>query len=406
MSRQNNSDLLPYREVDRALKPKLPLLAGVMCVTPQHALGSLLEWWDLCADPRELERIAAEALAKNEEPAVVLTADDVAMRFELASGKRVEPIKLVMLGFLEQRGENAYRVRGMSRDFKPIVRRLANRDAASKGGKKSAEVRAAAHGTAQPQGGKGSKPAPVAASSAAQATNEAQPNQEPKRDRSESRSASEAERNSSGQRSAVSDTSSLRSEVCGADAPATHAKAPGPEVDLVDADTPPDIADGANGFWRRAQETRVELGAVRERPPHPRGLGTWWSLALSEVGGDERRLWRAWLLYLEDKHWRAAGSPWAGWVSQWAQFATRAGATSSTVTGAGTSALACTVCGCELVDGARDERCVCGPTGLPLCRADNDRLVEDVGNAVWADGWAQTDAAKKWLAGARGRPAA
>ena len=53
MSRQSSSDPLPFVQVDRAVKPKAALLAGIMEVSNQHALGSLVEWWELCGDPRE-----------------------------------------------------------------------------------------------------------------------------------------------------------------------------------------------------------------------------------------------------------------------------------------------------------------------------------------------------------------
>jgi hypothetical protein len=134
--RQANSDPLPYVQVDRAVKPRAALLAGTLGVTTQHALGSLVEWWDLNGDPRELERIV-EATPDGTEPAVVVTREDAAMRFRLASGKDVEPITLVHLGLLEPVGEK-FRVRGMSRYFAPVEARIRARQAASAGGKKRA----------------------------------------------------------------------------------------------------------------------------------------------------------------------------------------------------------------------------------------------------------------------------
>lgn len=55
--KQADSDPLPYVQVDRSAKPRAALLAGSLGVTPQHALGSLVEWWDLNGDPRECERL-------------------------------------------------------------------------------------------------------------------------------------------------------------------------------------------------------------------------------------------------------------------------------------------------------------------------------------------------------------
>lgn len=296
---QNNGDLLPYREVDRALKPKLPLLAGLMGVTPQHALGSLLEFWDLCADPRELERVAAAALERGEEPAVLLPADDVALRFELASGKRVEPLKLVMLGFLEQRAVDLYRVRGMSRDFKPIVKRLRAREVAAAGGRASAEARRAATGSAQPVGGKGFK----GRSDSRSSEGPAKPNREPKRNRTDDRSCSEpeaeAEPNPSGQRSAVSGLASSSSEEDGPPSPS-----------LV--------------FFERFQRTRQGLGWAREEPPPRDELDAFFggvAESLSDtVEGARAALEVATRGYAKDEYWLQRALPWAGFIKQWSRY--------------------------------------------------------------------------------------
>lgn len=192
--RQSDSDPLPYVQVDRAVKPRAALLAGALGVTTQHALGSLVEWWDLNGDPRELERIV-EATPDGATPAVVVTREDAALRFRLASGKDVEPVTLVHLGLLEPVGEG-FRVRGMSRYFAPVEARIRARRAASVGGKASAESRRKSVGTAQPRSAARSE----SASESAQATVEATPEATPKR----ARSGAEAESNPIGQRSAVS----------------------------------------------------------------------------------------------------------------------------------------------------------------------------------------------------------
>lgn len=297
---QSNGDLLPYREVDRALKPKLPLLAGLMGVTPQHALGSLLEFWDLCADPRELEHIAAQALAQQAEPEVVLGANDVELRFELASGKRVEPLKLVMLGFLEPRPVDLYRVRGMSRDFKPILKRLRAREVAALGGKKSAESRRNATGSAQPVGGKGSKHRSDAGSDEVVA----EPNRQPKRNRTDDRSGSEptteAEPNPNGQRSAVSGLSSS-----------------------YDDDGAPPSPSPAVAFFERFQATRHGLGWAREEPPPEDELEEFFAEAASRLGdtpeGARAALEVATRGYAKDAFWLQRALPWRGFVEQWSR---------------------------------------------------------------------------------------
>ncbi|MFZ2875798.1 MAG: hypothetical protein WAZ94_15085 [Phycisphaerales bacterium] len=137
--KQGTSDPLPYVQIDRAIEPTAALLATHMKVTHQHAIGSLYAFWKLCSDPRELEAII-EVTPRGEEPALVLAPDDVALRWQLASDQRVEPIVLARLGVLETQPEG-FRVRGMSRAFEPIQRRVLNRRIASKGGARSAEAR-------------------------------------------------------------------------------------------------------------------------------------------------------------------------------------------------------------------------------------------------------------------------
>lgn len=149
MSKQSSSDPLPYVQVDRAITPAVAHLASHMKVTNQHALGSLVGFWNLCGDPRELEAIVS-ATPAGEEPEVVLTADEIALRFQLVSDVKVEPVVLARLHILEERPEGTFRVRGMSRFFDPITRRLSARAAASKAGKASAEARKASTGSSQP----------------------------------------------------------------------------------------------------------------------------------------------------------------------------------------------------------------------------------------------------------------
>lgn len=197
--RQADSDPLPYVQVDRAAKPKAALLATAIGVSNQHALGSLIEWWELCGDPRELELII-EATPANEEPVVLLSGDEASSRFLLASGKAVEPITLARLGLLEQLPEGFFRVRGMSRYFQPIKARARARKAASAGGKASVESRRKTFGTAKPRSAAGSE----SASAALEALPKQTPKRTPKHSRSDSRSGAEAGANPSGQRSAVS----------------------------------------------------------------------------------------------------------------------------------------------------------------------------------------------------------
>jgi hypothetical protein len=147
MTHAEESDPLPFSQVHRATKSRTALLAGALGVTTQHALGSMVEWWDLHSDPRVLEEIL---LANPEDPAVIVTGEDAAATFELASGKRIDPRTLVRLGFLERLDVDRFRVRGMSRYFATVAKRLHLRTLAERGGRASAAARKAASGTAQP----------------------------------------------------------------------------------------------------------------------------------------------------------------------------------------------------------------------------------------------------------------
>ncbi|PZR07061.1 MAG: hypothetical protein DI536_28815 [Archangium gephyra] len=397
-----SSDPLPYVQVDRAVRTSVVApLAGVMNVTPQHVLGSLVQWWEMCGRPADLERIVNETPAGT-EPSVVLAEDTVRRRFHLASGHQVDPALLVELGLLEPAksaddGAPMFRVRGMSRYFGPIKRRLQAREAAKLGGR--------ARASAAREGGRFASKAPETRVSAPQ------PNHQPNASRppADAPPGVQPSDQHSGQRSADRSTSLSYESDVGADAP--RSAAPGPEVPLVDEQTAPDVAEGARGFWSAFQELRKRaLGAVREKEPHPRSLGNWWSHALSEVGGDERRLWRAAELFVVDKHWRSQGAPWAGFAGpsgQWEQFATRASIKPATnpnvysdsieVTPAGT----CSVCDLELFDGHRGDRSPCGPRGLPLCQTHFDPLADRFGDRVFDEGFGQSPEAAEWLRAAK-----
>lgn len=168
----DDSDPLPYTQVDRAVKPKAALLAGRLGVSVQHALGSLVEFWELNGEPRQLERLLADG--KKE---VVLPADDVRRRFRMASGHELPTEDLVDLGLLEDRGGGLFRVRGMSRYFEPLLGRAEAREKGRLGGLASAAARREKHGTAQPSR---SAPASTPAQAPAQADSEADSEAAPK----------------------------------------------------------------------------------------------------------------------------------------------------------------------------------------------------------------------------------
>ena len=148
---EKSSDPLPFVQVDRAAKQIAAMLAGPLGVTFQHALGGLVQFWGLCGERRDIEKLIAEG--KDE---VVLAGDEVKRRFRLAMGKDAELPDLVDLHILEDRTGGQYRVRGMSRFFEPLAKAKRLAEAAAAGGKASAKARKEKHGTAQPRSGAGS----------------------------------------------------------------------------------------------------------------------------------------------------------------------------------------------------------------------------------------------------------
>jgi len=313
--RQSSSDPLPYVQVDRAVEPTAALLAGHMKVTPQHAIGSLVGFWKLCGDPRELERIV-EATTAGQEPEVVLTAEDVALRFQLASDVRVEPVVLARLGLLEERGMNhhgalTYRVRGMSRFFEPVVRRLVKRSIGKTGGKASAEARKAASGTAQPFGARSD----AGSDSASELLKQPRSNAEatPKQDRSTAEH--------SGQRSAVSGQRTTQEEEAPPPPQPTVAafELKRPDIETIESWVKED-------FWRAAEITRREAGFPPEKWPNPVALSRWWGEA--QQVADTRALADAFVRFIADKHWRAASPPcpWAAFAKQYLNFMPSKGA--------------------------------------------------------------------------------
>ena len=198
-----DSDPLPYTQFHRSARPKAARLAALINVTVQHAIGTLIEWWDLNGDPRDIERLIEQG--KRE---VVLTADQVRKTFRIASGGHdIDPESLEVLGLVEATAEGCYRICGMSRFFEPVQSRVDARAAAIAGGKASAAARREKYGTAQPRSevGSGSGSTPV------RAPVEASPNDPRTEGRTGSEPALEPPANTeeSGERSAVQKTLSL-----------------------------------------------------------------------------------------------------------------------------------------------------------------------------------------------------
>lgn len=277
---RGSSDPLPYTQVDRAVKPvAYGPLASMLGTTPQHALGSLIEFWDLNGDPREIEALI---LAGKHE--VVLTAERAKLRFRIASSKDVEPDQLEELGLLEKVADG-YRVRGMSRYFAPVESRLKARDAARIGGLASARARKAKNGSAQPQ-------------------------------KHENGSVGGSEPVRGTVREAFESRFGAASEVVG---PTGNRPEAADSVHRTsDSGQRPDPLTG-DEFFISFNDLKRRVGHVAEHPPQ--GLSGWFSGCILELNGDVGRLLLAVERFVVDPHWSALGAPFSAFRKQWPKFA-------------------------------------------------------------------------------------
>ena len=374
-----SSDPLPYVQVDRAVRTSVVSpLAGVMGTTPQHALGSLVTWWEMCGRPADLERIVL-ATPPGKEPAVVLPEDTVRRRWHLASGKEVDPALLVELGLLEaadnETGGPSFRVRGMSRYFGPIRRRLQAREAAKLGGKARAK--------APRQGGR------FASSSATLTASEDQPTDQPSTSRppADAPPGNQPSDQHSGQRTADNGQSSS-SEEEGAVPVEANGK-PAYQFAVVAPDKPVEQWTKED-FWLWAEAKRREVALPGEKWPKPHALAGWWREA---TAGDRtvEHLREAYYRFAGSPHWQKATPPlpFAGFMSQWRAFL-------PPVAASGPGSTPC-ACGC----GRASTSVVCEQPMCPQCAGEWH--VEAPSVVLFAE---LVEAAAEWVAGRRERSAA
>jgi len=298
-----SSDPLPYTQVDRAVKTKACLLAGRLGVSSQHALGSLVEFWDLNGDPRELEQLLLDG---KEE--VLLSGEKVRHRFLLASAKDLDPQDLVALGLLDEKSPNVFRVRGMSRFFEPIRARIRSRLKASAAGKASAEARKARLGTAQPCSTPSSEPSStqVRAKFDASSTQvELPPN------------SARTPPNPSVHRTSYS-VHPLEEEATAAPTPPHQFTAS--QLLARTPKAPEDkLANGA-AFFAWVQTKRIEAGYLTEPAPHPSQLSKWWTEVGLETNGHYEKLEKALYAFGDDPYWDKRLMPFPGFMKNWRQF--------------------------------------------------------------------------------------
>jgi hypothetical protein len=292
------------------------MLASALGVSSQHAVGSLLSFWDLNGDPRDIEK-----LIETGKDAVIISRSQVEMRFKIASGADAKAELLTELGFLEPIDADQYRIRGMSRYFEPIQKRRQARAAASIGGKASAEARKAKTGTAQPQkvvrdavqeslersvkrlGSATRSGLEATLEATVEAETEAPPNLEYRDHSTES----------------LNVRTYVREEL-----PPIVEKQVAPA--FIEAPTAPTAEWSADDFWRWAQSRRQESGLLVERMPHPRQLSGWWSEARMRATAEGLRA--AFNAFGQDKHWEKSRPPYpfTGFIAQWDRFVPVGGA--------------------------------------------------------------------------------
>lgn len=286
---QRSSDPLPYVQVDRAVRPKATLLAQLIDVTSQHALGALIGFWDNCGHPRDLEALVAAGKCE-----VVLTGAEVVQRFRIASGGcEVSPADLQALELLEARDDGLYRVRGMSRYFAPIKRRLHARAIGAAGGaarnnaSRGADGRfsSTTHHDGPSAGTQASTDSGAIHTDTTQPTTPTPPNDHPAPRSDSSQPASATD---SGQRSVEK-----RSE----------ARALSPQEEFF--------------AWSQQEAAKRDPQRLHENPPKASKLNSQLKPAFAEIG--RLGLERAWLVFLDDAGAREKAWPWGWFASQWKQ---------------------------------------------------------------------------------------
>lgn len=287
---QGSSDPFPFLQVDRSAKQPAAMLALLIKVEPQHALGTLIWFWELCGSPRELEKLVISGVEE-----VVLPRDKIVQLFRLASGGyAVEPDDLVPMELLEPRGEGLYRVRGMSRYFNPIKSRIQGRAVRSRGGK-------ARSLTAERRDGRFTSRV------------------EPAEDLQKASSASAAEPavNQQTASSAPADRQQT-----------TSAEGRGQRAEKRDVRTR--SAQEAFFGWAQSAACERRPGRLPEGPPTSKVLNSQLKTAMETVG--RAGLEKAWRSYLRDKGAAEKGWPWPFFVAQWERHFNAAEPSPTTVT--------------------------------------------------------------------------
>jgi len=276
MSREQIDPQLPYVQVHRSSALAAVGLAGLADVTPQHARGSILAFWEGLSD----RRILRAALERPDGPAVVLTEEEAADRLMMAFGKSMSPRLVAVAGFLEPLPGGGYRVRGMSRQMSTEAKRLR-----ASGWRPPGEPHLSP--TSAP-------PQPRLSTPSGGGPAGVEPGRGERRE----------ERGESLKEVVVEKAAPMPVEAFALEAPTTS----------------PEVWDSRD-FWRWAECRRRAGGYPPERWPNTVKLSRWWSEARGVVP-DVQTLKKTFYAFGQDKHWETAKPPYpfGGFMSQWNQY--------------------------------------------------------------------------------------
>lgn len=283
MPRKEIDPQLPYTQVHRSSAQKAAALAPLIHVTPQHARGSVLEFWERLSDRRTLKR----GLERAGGAAIVLTRAEAEAHLMHAFGMKVEPDLIVTAGFLEPLTEGLYRVRGMSRQLETEAKRLRSR-----GWKPPGDTSGGTSGV------------PEVAPKSPQGTPASPPEVIP--------GATDVRRETEDVRLKTEEQQQQRPKL-------VH----GPLVYEPPTTPPEQWLFPDFEAWFQCRRQAAGLPAESRRLGHREGA-TWWSACLMTPNVNAQVLKRAVINgFGQDKHWEAEGFPMRGFISQWDKYVSK-----------------------------------------------------------------------------------
>lgn len=119
MPRRDIDPQLPYIQVERSADQQATALASYLGVSPQHALGGLVKFWQYWA---HRERMAPFLSKKH----ITVSETEIDPLLRMCFGMDVPPVVLILAGFLE-RTKDGLLIKGSERILRPEIERLKKR---------------------------------------------------------------------------------------------------------------------------------------------------------------------------------------------------------------------------------------------------------------------------------------